>query len=183
MNKEQKRRSDNQKNGHDGDDHVHRKVEQSLDGKKKVIWLLRGIEGAEVAHRTLVLPATYEAHEQRVIKKQKWNSLLIQLHKLSKESDAFESVTQFELEAISSQIQVRMAWIRPHAVRLVDSWQIPDYLLDSALGRYGGRVYEDLFNRAHRLNPLNRITFNPNYWDEKILMGTGVTGRDVLAKL
>ncbi len=53
----------------------------------------------------------------------------------------------------------------------------------SALGRYDGRVYEDLYNRAHRLNPLNRITFNPNYWEEEIVMGTGENGRNILAKL
>lgn len=53
----------------------------------------------------------------------------------------------------------------------------------SALGRYDGRVYEDLYNRAHRLNPLNRITFNPNYWDEEIVMGTGENGRNILSKL
>jgi acyl-CoA oxidase len=53
----------------------------------------------------------------------------------------------------------------------------------SALGRYDGRVYEDLFNRAHRLNPLNRITFNPNYWEDEIVKGSGVTGSDILSKL
>jgi acyl-CoA oxidase len=53
----------------------------------------------------------------------------------------------------------------------------------SALGRYDGRVYEDLFNRAHRLNPLNRITFNPNYWDDEIVKDSGIDGSDVLSKL
>jgi acyl-CoA oxidase len=86
-----------------------------------------------------------------------------------------------------------MARIRPHAVPLVDAWKIPDYLLDryaplpsplltrnvvvgytntrSALGRFDGRVYEDLFNRAHRLNPLNKVTVNPNYWEDEIVKG------------
>jgi acyl-CoA oxidase len=45
----------------------------------------------------------------------------------------------------------------------------------SALGRYDGRVYEDLFNRAHRLNPLNKVTVNPNYWDDEIVKG----GKDI----
>jgi acyl-CoA oxidase len=75
-----------------------------------------------------------------------------------------------------------MTNIRPHAVNLVDSWSIPDYLLDSALGRYDGKVYEDLFNRAHRLNPLNRETFNPNFWEEEIVKGSG-DGAAILAKL
>lgn len=46
----------------------------------------------------------------------------------------------------------------------------------SALGRYDGKVYEDLFNRAHRLNPLNKVTFNPNYWEDEIVKGSGDDG-------
>ncbi|KAI2792798.1 hypothetical protein POX_b02841 [Penicillium oxalicum] len=171
----------------------------------------------------------FEAYELRIIKKQKWNKLLIQLHKLSKaqsqlilvttffdalsaetsledsaksklwdlyrlfalttmENEAYEffrcgAISQSDLNAIPSRIEELMGRIRPHAVNLVDSWKIPDYLLDSALGRWDGRVYEDLFHRAHRLNPLNNITFNPNCWEEEIVMGTGETGRDILAKL
>lgn len=51
--------------------------------------------------------------------------------------------------------------IRPHAVRLVDAWQFPDWQLDSSLGRYDGKVYEDLFKRASELNPLNALTIDP----------------------
>jgi acyl-CoA oxidase len=54
-----------------------------------------------------------------------------------------------------------LADIRPHAVKLVDSWNLPDWLLDSSLGRYDGRVYEDLFQRASQSNPLNLITVDP----------------------
>ncbi|KAJ5687136.1 hypothetical protein N7536_009755 [Penicillium majusculum] len=171
----------------------------------------------------------YDAYEQRVIKKQNWNGLLIQLHKLSRaqsesiivatffdalsndktlsapikivlwdcfrlfalysmENESFEffrsnAVSQADLDTIASRVQDLMARIRPHAVKLVDSWMIPDYLLDSALGRYDGRVYEDLFNRAHRLNPLNRITFNPNYWEDEIVKGSGDNGGGILSKL
>ncbi|KAJ5516266.1 hypothetical protein N7527_007826 [Penicillium freii] len=171
----------------------------------------------------------YDAYEQRVMKKQNWNSLLIQLHKLSRaqsesiivatffdalsndktlstpiksvlwdcfrlfalysmENESFEffrsnAVSQAGLNALASRVQDLMARIRPHAVKLVDSWMVPDYLLDSALGRYDGRVYEDLFNRAHRLNPLNRITFNPNYWEDEIVKGSGDNGGGILSKL
>lgn len=52
----------------------------------------------------------------------------------------------------------------------------------SALGRYDGLVYEDLFNRAHRLNPLNALTFNPDYKSDEIVLGSGDAG-DILAKL
>ena len=47
--------------------------------------------------------------------------------------------------------------IRPHAVKLMDAWKIPDWLLDSSLGRYDGYVYEDMFYRATQLNPLNHL--------------------------
>jgi acyl-CoA oxidase len=89
------------------------------------------------------------------------------------------AVSDEDLDAVPSKIQELMAQIRPNAVKLVDSWQVPDFLLDSALGRYDGKVYEDLFNRAHRLNPLNEITFNPNYKSEELVMG----GRDDLKKI
>jgi len=58
--------------------------------------------------------------------------------------------------------------IRPHAVRLVDAWDFPDWQLDSSLGRYDGKVYEDMFHRASELNPLNDITVDP-YPDSDVL--------------
>ncbi|KAJ9630340.1 hypothetical protein H2204_008405 [Knufia peltigerae] len=61
-------------------------------------------------------------------------------------------------EAIHTTKPRLLAELRPHAVRLVDAWRLPDWLLDSSLGRYDGRVYEDLFFRATQLNPLNRFT-------------------------
>ncbi|KAL2067352.1 hypothetical protein VTL71DRAFT_1777 [Oculimacula yallundae] len=171
---------------------------------------------------------SFEAYQARIIQKKSWNSLLIQLHKLSNahsqmilvqnfylalendssipeparpvlrdlfrlfalytiDRDAREfftskSISNQHLDEIPSRIESLMAGIRAHAVKLVDSWMIPDFLLDSALGRYDGKVYEDLFNRAHRLNPLNRITFNPNYWEEEIVMGSQ-DGGQILAKL
>jgi acyl-CoA oxidase len=63
--------------------------------------------------------------------------------------------------------------VRPHAVKLVDAWAIPDYVLDSALGRKDGKAYEALFEYAHYKNPMNSIVFNPYYWDEEIVWGTG----------
>lgn len=37
----------------------------------------------------------------------------------------------------------------------------PDWQLDSSLGRYDGKVYEDMFERASELNPLNALTIDP----------------------
>lgn len=171
---------------------------------------------------------TYRAHIERNEKKRDWNSMLIQLRKVShSESQAIlvanfhnaltsnklssilnshlrtlfrlfafytmddnardfskaKAVSDDDLDALPAKVQELMAQIRPHAVKLVDSWKIPDFLLDSALGRSDGKVYEDLFNRAHRLNPLNEITFNPYYKDEEIVKGGGDGLKQILAKL
>ena len=92
------------------------------------------------------------------------------------------AVTANALDQLQPKILELMQRIRPHAVRLVDAFALPDYLLDSALGRYDGRVYEDLFHRAHVLNPLNRVTFNPDYRNNEIVMGSG-DGGNIMAKL
>lgn len=172
---------------------------------------------------------TYQAYVAREVEKRSWNSLLIQLRKVShaesqsilvdnfyqalcKESISSSlkvhlvtlfrlfafytmdaeardfvkagAVSDADLDRLPARVQELMAQIRPHAVRLVDAWKVPDFLLDSALGRYDGKVYEDLFNRAHRLNPLNEITFNPHYKSDEIVMGSGSDElQKILAKL
>ncbi|KAB8252120.1 hypothetical protein BDV35DRAFT_405637 [Aspergillus flavus] len=90
------------------------------------------------------------------------------------------AVPQRDLDELPNRVRHLMARIEPHAVALVDAWKIPDYLLDSALGRFDGKVYEDLFHRAHRLNPLNEITFNPNYWEDELVKGDGVDQQSIL---
>ncbi|KAK3074212.1 hypothetical protein LTS18_014295, partial [Coniosporium uncinatum] len=125
---------------------------------------------------------SFQAYEARIVQKQKWNMLLIQLHKLSRAYSESILVTNFyqalqslplceqttavmkdlyrlyalytmdvearsfavcnavsssDLDKLPSLILNLMTEkIRPHAVKLVDSWAMPDYLLDSALGRY-----------------------------------------------
>lgn len=82
-------------------------------------------------------------------------------------------LTLTQLSQLPTQIQSLMNAIRPHAVKLVDAWSVPDYLLQSALGRYDGDVYNDLFRKAHKENPLNSVTFNPDWRSEEIIMGEG----------
>lgn len=111
---------------------------------------------------------------------------LFALHTLSQASASFlltSSIRLAELEALDAKILETMAELRPHAVKLVDAWAIPDWLLDSALGRYDGRVYEDLFDRAHRKNPLNGTTFNVDWRSEEIVLGSADQARHLLAKL
>lgn len=76
-----------------------------------------------------------------------------------------------------------MTELRPHAVKLVDAWSIPDWLLNSALGKSDGKVYEELYDMAHRRNPLNKVTFNPDWRSDEIVLGSGDGGRHIMAKL
>lgn len=110
---------------------------------------------------------------------------LFSLYTLNAECRQFERagvISPDDVDRLYKEILHLMRLIRPHAVRLVDSFALPDYLLDSALGRYDGKVYEELFHRAHKLNPLNRETFNPDYRTNEIVMGSGDMDR-ILAKI
>ena len=98
---------------------------------------------------------------------------LYALHTLEQEASEFFSssavtVRQIQLSRTKAVMKL-LEEIRPHAVRLVDSWSFPDWQLDSSLGRYDGKVYEDLFRRASELNPLNALTVDP-YPDSDILI-------------
>jgi acyl-CoA oxidase len=93
------------------------------------------------------------------------------------------AVSADSLYSLQDTILELMAELRPHAVKLVDAWSIPDWLLNSALGRSDGKVYEELFDLAHRRNPLNKVTFNPDWRSEEIVLGSGDGGKHVLAKL
>lgn len=111
---------------------------------------------------------------------------LFALYTMEQSSSSFllsTSIPTFCLSSLPDSILELMAELRPHAVKLVDAWSIPDFLLDSALGRYDGKVYEELFDMAHRRNPLNKVTFNPDYRSEEIVLGSGDGGRHILAKL
>jgi len=62
------------------------------------------------------------------------------------------------------QTKTLLAQIRPQAVPLVDSWNIPDFLLNSVLGRFDGRVYESLYEQCKR-EPLNAHDVSDGYYD------------------
>ncbi|KAF2086005.1 acyl-CoA oxidase [Saccharata proteae CBS 121410] len=90
---------------------------------------------------------------------------LYALHTLESEASEFYTsaavtVRQIQL-ARTSAVMKLLKEIRPHAIRLVDAWDFPDWQLDSSLGRADGRVYEDMFQRASERNPLNGITVDP----------------------
>jgi acyl-CoA oxidase len=87
------------------------------------------------------------------------------LHTLEREASEFFTSGAVTIQQITlartKAVMNLLDEIRPHAVRLVDAWKFPDWQLDSSLGRFDGKVYEDLFHRASELNPLNEITFDP----------------------
>lgn len=89
---------------------------------------------------------------------------LFALHTLEKEAAEFFSANATTLRQIQlsrKAVMKLLEQVRPHAVRLVDSWAFPDWQLDSSLGREDGNVYEDLFHRASELNPLNKTVWDP----------------------
>ncbi|KAI4723136.1 acyl-CoA oxidase [Aureobasidium sp. EXF-10727] len=105
---------------------------------------------------------------------------LYALHTLESEASEFYTsaavtVRQIQL-ARTNAVMKLLAEIRPHAVRLVDAWDFPDWQLDSSLGRYDGKVYEDMFYRASELNPLNAITVDP-YPNSEVLFKTNDSGK------
>jgi len=97
---------------------------------------------------------------------------LFALHTLEQESSEFYASGACSKHQISlartNTVMSLLKDIRPHAVRLVDSWGFDDWVLDSSLGREDGKVYEDMFYRASELNPLNKVTVDP-YPDSEVL--------------
>jgi len=97
---------------------------------------------------------------------------LFALHTLETEASEFYTssactVAQIRLARDKAVMQL-LEEIRPHAIKLVDSWDFPDWQLNSSLGRYDGKVYEDMFHRASALNPLNKVVVDP-YPDSPVL--------------
>ncbi len=68
-----------------------------------------------------------------------------------------------------------LAELRPQAVSLVDAFAQPDFLLNSALGRYDGNVYESLVKFA-QAEPLNEVTFNTRVDEDEIEVGPELGG-------
>ncbi|KAK4049214.1 hypothetical protein OIO90_005503 [Microbotryomycetes sp. JL221] len=95
-------------------------------------------------------------------------------------SSGYLSPKQHEL--LRNRVHALLAEIRPQAVTLVDSWQFPDYLLNSALGRYDGKVYESLVEFA-RHEPINQIRWNVDIHSEEAEVGPEMGHRDRESKL
>ncbi|KAG9277451.1 peroxisomal acyl-coenzyme A oxidase 1 isoform X1 [Astyanax mexicanus] len=68
-----------------------------------------------------------------------------------------------QLAQVTQRIKALLAEIRPNAVALVDAFDYRDEMLNSALGRYDGNVYESMFEWAKR-SPLNRTEVHDAYY-------------------
>lgn len=66
-----------------------------------------------------------------------------------------QAVAPNEVPALRERFGTALALLRPDAIPLVDAFDLPDFLLDSALGRYDGRVYEAVLEKVDE-NPLNK---------------------------
>ncbi|GAA95696.1 uncharacterized protein L969DRAFT_615706 [Mixia osmundae IAM 14324] len=75
-----------------------------------------------------------------------------------------------QLNLLRNEVDLLLGAIRPQAVPLVDSFNVPDYLLASALGRSDGEVYPSLFAFALQ-EPLNSVTTNPDYTSPELVFG------------
>ncbi|KDN42878.1 putative acyl-CoA oxidase [Tilletiaria anomala UBC 951] len=65
---------------------------------------------------------------------------------------------------VSNKVQELLAEVRPQAVPLVDAFALPDFLLNSSLGRADGMAYEALFDFAVR-EPINSTRWDVNIDD------------------
>jgi acyl-CoA oxidase len=111
---------------------------------------------------------------------------LYALHTLQSQASEFftsgaTTLRQIQLARTKQSLGL-LGEIRPHAVRLVDTWKFPDWQLDSSLGRYDGKVYEDMFHRASEVNPLNDVVFDP-YPGSKVLFKKDALRADLRSKL
>ncbi|EDO36279.1 predicted protein [Nematostella vectensis] len=70
-------------------------------------------------------------------------------------------LTVNQIAMIRDQVYSLYQIIRPDAVALVDAFDYSDFVLNSALGRYDGQVYQRLFELAQK-SPLNKSPVQPS---------------------
>merc|ERR1712130_428451 len=83
-------------------------------------------------------------------------------HVVENAGDWFGHLTGESLVHIEEALREVMRSLRPDLIALVDAFEFPDNVLNSALGKYDGRVYEALYESA-KASPLNRQDPLPGY--------------------
>ncbi|XP_017837257.1 probable peroxisomal acyl-coenzyme A oxidase 1 [Drosophila busckii] len=74
----------------------------------------------------------------------------------------FINLTDEDVTKLEVRLQRCLERLRPNAVALVDSFDLHDRVLASALGAYDGNVYEHIFESAQK-NPLNKEPVNASF--------------------
>ncbi|XP_055529883.1 probable peroxisomal acyl-coenzyme A oxidase 1 [Wyeomyia smithii] len=74
----------------------------------------------------------------------------------------FTTISESDITRLQQKLEDSLAAIRPNAIGIVDSFDIPDVVLGSALGAYDGNVYERLFEEAKK-SPLNQEPVNKSF--------------------
>ncbi|GAB0088533.1 hypothetical protein DMENIID0001_029810 [Sergentomyia squamirostris] len=74
----------------------------------------------------------------------------------------FVTITEADIRELQGTLETLLARIRPNAVGIVDGYDIPDEILQSALGAYDGNVYERIFASAMK-SPLNQEPVNKSF--------------------
>lgn len=91
---------------------------------------------------------------------------LFALHMIHKQPGEFLTSGYLDAKQVSligkAVMDVMEYKIRPNAVGFVDAFAFPDFLLNSALGRYDGKVYETYTEMATR-EPLNQTEVMEGY--------------------
>ncbi|KAI1896731.1 hypothetical protein AGOR_G00097820 [Albula goreensis] len=93
-------------------------------------------------------------------------ALLYALHGVTQHSGDFLQAGLLsvpQLSQISQRLKELLSQLRPNAVALVDAFDHRDEMLNSALGRYDGNVYEHMFEWAKK-SPLNRSEVHESYY-------------------
>lgn len=75
--------------------------------------------------------------------------------------DQFVSAAQATL--LRKALKSLLAQVRQQAVSLVDAFSIPDFSLNSALGRYDGNAYGTMLQWAQQKEPLNHVEVLPAF--------------------
>lgn len=74
----------------------------------------------------------------------------------------YSNLKPSDVSSIQLLLEESLRLIRPNAVGLVDSFDIRDEILGSALGVYDGNVYERLLEDAKK-SPLNQEPVNESF--------------------
>lgn len=78
------------------------------------------------------------------------------------DTNQFTSLAEQNVQELQEKLELCLAEIRPNAVGIVDGFDIPDLILNSALGAFDGNVYERLFAEAQK-SPLNKEPVNRSF--------------------